>query len=124
VFVQKRLALNANYQLARSVLSLEVFHVEREYQESTDETDKTRGVLLSFDWDAMARTRFGANVRWEVREFDLGGDTDYGEFGIRMTREFTRTVSGGAWVSHFFQNSDFVDDFRANQVSLFVEARF
>ena len=123
VFVLKRLTASASYQLTRSFFDLQVYSDRREFQDEEGGTEESRGAVLSYSWDVLVRTRFGASAKWEVQEFE-GGESDIGDFSVSVTRDISRTLSGGVRATHLLQNSDQFDDWRANLVSIFVEAQF
>jgi hypothetical protein len=126
VFLQKRLTGRADYELTRSRISAQIFASERSYQDAAGGEETNYGTRLNYDWDLAPRTTLGANLGWERREFDdTGREDDYGDLGVRLTREITRTLSGSLRASHFLRNSDdAANEYNANQVSLSVDAQF
>jgi hypothetical protein len=124
VFLQKRLAAFATYELVRSSIEGRIYTDRREFQDVGGGTESYYGVALSYDWDFAARTRLGATARWEQRDFQSDRRDDEGQFGVSVTRELSRTLSGVLSFDHYLRNSDGGDDYRANMVSLFVEAQF
>lgn len=123
VFLQKRLAGTANYELARSTIRAQVYADRREYQDATSETEDLYGALLSYVWDFATRTRFDATIDWS--QSDLASDGhDHGRFSVSITRDFTPTLNGVLRVGHFLRNSDIDGDYNSNQASVFIEARF
>ena len=124
VFLRKRLSALATYELVRSTIEARVYSDRREFQDVTGGTESYRGVALSYDWDFAPRTRVGATARWEQRDFASDRTDDEGDFGVSVTRQLSRVLSGVLSVNHYLRNSDGSDDYNANMISLFVEARF
>jgi hypothetical protein len=124
VFLQKRLAAFATYDLVRSSIEGRIYTDRREFQDVGGGTESYYGIALSYDWNFRARTRLGARARWEQRDFQSDRRDDEGEFGVSITRELSRTLSGVLSFDHYLRNSDGSDDYRANMVSLFLEAQF
>jgi hypothetical protein len=124
VFLQKRLSALATYELVRSSIEARIYSDRREFQDVGGGTESRYGVVLSYDWDFAPRTRLGATARWEQRDLESDRQDDEGGFGVSVTRELSRTLSAVLSFDHYLRNSDGSDDYRANLVSLFVEAQF
>ncbi|NGP53722.1 TIGR03016 family PEP-CTERM system-associated outer membrane protein [Thioalkalivibrio sp. XN8] len=125
VFLLKRLAGLASYELARSTLGLRLFYDERVYQDGSGDVERNQGLGVTYDWQLGPRMVLGGVAEWERRSF--GGvqrEDDLAELTLSLTRALTRTVSGVLSVSRFSRDSDVEFDYDVNRVSLFVEARF
>lgn len=124
VFLHKRLSGAARYQLARSALLVRLYSDRREYFDASGDEEDSYGATLGYEWDLAARTQLGAIVDWEKRKFEDSREDDYGELGLRVTRELNRTLTGELRLSHFVRNSNVEDDYNANLIALYVQATF
>lgn len=125
VFLRKRFAATANYDLARSTLRARAYAERRDYGDTAAGDEEDVGAMLSYDWEAAVRTRVGGTLDFSRRDFASGRSDDLGEASVRVTRELTRTVSGILRFSHFRRSSDDpAQEYRTNQATLLVQAQF
>jgi opacity protein-like surface antigen len=125
VFLRKRLSANATYELVRSRIGASLYAEARDFEDALGGTERVYGARANYDWDFAQRTTLGASIDWERRKLpNSDREDDYGDFGVRVMRELTRTLSGMLRVSHFLRNADGANDYNANQVALSVEAKF
>jgi len=124
VFLHKRLTGIASYELARTEIAARVYSDSREYLDLAGGKEDGVGFTLSFDWNAATRTRIGASVTLEDREFELNREDEYAEFDLRVTRQINRILAAELGFRHFLRNSNTEEDYSANLVSLFLVASF
>jgi hypothetical protein len=125
VFLLKRLAGRASYELARSTLGARVFYDERVYQDGSGDVERNSGLGVTYDWQLGPRMTLGGLAEWERRQFaEVEREDDFTELTLSLTRALTRTLSGVLSVSRFSRDSDVESDYDVNRVSFFLQARF
>ncbi len=103
VFLQKRLSGNASYEFTRSILAARVYSDRREFLDMLGGEEDSIGFTLSYDWDAATRTRVGATVNLEEREFESSRKDEYAEVNVRVTRQINKIVSAELRLSHLLR---------------------
>jgi len=124
VILQKRLSGSAGYEFVRSNITARIYSDRREYQDAIGGTEKSIGATLDYNWDAAPRTSVGFDVNWQRTEPGADRRDNYSEIAASLTRTMTRTLSAVFRVSHFQRNSNVDDDYKANVVSVFLQADF
>jgi hypothetical protein len=125
VFLSKRFAATARYELVRSTITARAYSDRRTYEDDSGDTEDVAGATLRYDWDFAPRTTIGLSADFEQRDFGgAQGQDDYLDLGLRVVRQITRTLSGTLQVSHFKRDSDAREEYSANLATLTLEARF
>lgn len=124
VYLRKRLSARATYELARSTLAARAYGERRDYGDAGGE-EEVYGLTLTYDWDVAQRTRLGATIDWEQRDYASARSDDLGGVSLRVSRTLTRTFSAILRGSHYFRNSnDPASEYDVNQVSLSIRGQF
>ncbi|NGX17079.1 TIGR03016 family PEP-CTERM system-associated outer membrane protein [Wenzhouxiangella sp. XN24] len=125
VFLSKRFAATARYELVRSVITARIYSDRRTYEDGAGDSQDVAGATLGFDWDIAPRTMVGLSADFEQRDFDgAQGQDDYLDLSLRVVREITRTFSGTFRLAHFKRDSEVREEYSANLATLSLDARF
>lgn len=123
VFLRKSLVGRLTYDLPRTTIGGRMHFDRLIYDDDAGGTERYYGATLNCDWQFAPRTALGASISLDRRKFQAG-ENDQMEFGVAVTRTLSRTLSGSLRAVHQSLNSEQIDDYRVNRVSLYLTGQF
>ena len=124
-FIRKLVKVNAQYNTAKSIWSINAFHEKRIYQ-TTNTEEKLYGASGKFDWNFMQRTRLLLTATGQIREFRGGpGKEGIASADVTVERQMRRNLTGRISAQHIrLDSSTNANDYKQNLLLIGVNWKF
>ncbi len=129
VFLQERLTAEVQYTGNRSTATLAFTQENRSERVVddgvvSDQDEDTLGVRASLNWQAGAKTNFGAALAWENSEFRSGADSDLVEVQVDAGYALGSRTDLRLELNHLRRDADARDELTENRVGLYLDRDF